>query len=60
MADLRPRLPDPKRFSGDSKTIDIWLYSLKRYFRAIDWDYDDEDSEKCGQYTVALLEGAAL
>ena len=60
MADLRPRLPDPKRYSGDSKSLEVWLYSLKTYFTAIGWEYDGEDSERCGAYTVALLEGAAL
>jgi hypothetical protein len=60
MADIRPRLPDPKRYAGDSKTLDTWLYSLKVYFNAIGWEHDGDDSEKCGQYVVALLEGAAL
>ena len=60
MADIRPRLPDPKCYAGDSKTLDTWLYSLKVYFNAIGWEHDGDDSEKCGQYVVALLEGAAL
>jgi hypothetical protein len=60
MAELRPRIPDPKRYSGDSKTLEMWLYSVKMYFNAIGWMYDGDDSVKCGTYLVALLEGAAL
>ena len=60
MAELRPRIPDPKRYAGDKQTLEVWLYSLKIYFTAIDWEYDGDDSEKCGKYAVALLEGAAL
>jgi len=48
MTDIRPRLPDPKRYSGDSKTLDTWFYSLKVYFDAIGWEHDGDDSEKCG------------
>ena len=60
MAELRPRIPDPKRYSGDKKTLDIWLYSLKTYFTAVEWEYDGDDSEKCGRYAVTLLDGPAL
>ena len=35
MAEIRPRIPDPKRYNGDSKSLNTWLYALKVYFRAI-------------------------
>jgi hypothetical protein len=38
----------------------MWLYSLKVYFHAIGWEHDGDDSETCGTYTLALLDGAAL
>ena len=60
MAEIRPRIPDPKRYNGDSKTLDTWLYALKVYFRAIGWQYDGDDSDRCAAYTAALLEGATL
>ena len=45
MAEIRPRIPDPKRYNGDSKSLNTWLYALKVYFRAIGWEYDGEDGD---------------
>jgi hypothetical protein len=60
MAEIRPRIPDPKKYNGDSKTLDTWLYALKVYFQAVGWVHDGDDSIRCAAYTAALLEGSAL
>ena len=44
MAQIRPRLPDPKKYSGDSRILETWLYSVKRYFHAVGLEYDGNDS----------------
>jgi hypothetical protein len=54
------KLPEPKRYTGDSKNLESWLYSVKLYFAAIGWDYENADSKKCCAYVSALLSDAAL
>ena len=54
------KVPEPKRFNGDSQKIDNWLYQLRLYFQANDWQYDGDDSQRCAAFAAALLEGPAL
>jgi len=60
MANISVRLPEPKRFNGDSTKLETWVYSLQLYFSAVNWEFDGEDSERCAAYAASLLEGSAL
>ena len=51
---------EPGTYSGELNLLDSWFYSVEMYFRALDLDYEDEDSEKCAIILGALLRGVAL
>ena len=56
------RVPEPKRFNGNSAKLEMWIYSLKVYFGAIGWDVseDGEQATRGAELAAALLDGPAL